>query len=54
MRLEALTGTRAARKDELPALTPQQIQKLRKLTVVTLAHRHKVGARHISGYWLSC
>ncbi|TYZ64896.1 hypothetical protein PybrP1_001119 [[Pythium] brassicae (nom. inval.)] len=31
-----------ARKDELPSLTPQQLHKLRKLTVVSLAHRHKL------------
>ncbi|ETL84409.1 hypothetical protein F441_16340 [Phytophthora nicotianae CJ01A1] len=30
-----------ARKDELPDLTPQQMNKLRKLTVVSLAHRFK-------------
>ncbi|KAG2765900.1 hypothetical protein PC129_g8174 [Phytophthora cactorum] len=30
-----------ARKDELPDLTPQQVNKLRKLTTVSLAHRFK-------------
>ncbi|KAG6609416.1 proteasome component region pci domain-containing protein [Phytophthora cinnamomi] len=30
-----------ARKDELPELTPQQVNKLRKLTAVSLAHRFK-------------
>ncbi|OWZ22693.1 DEAD/DEAH box RNA helicase [Phytophthora megakarya] len=29
------------RKDELPELTPQQVNKLRKLTAVSLAHRFK-------------
>lgn len=30
-----------ARKEELPELTPQQVNKLRKLTTVALAHRFK-------------
>ncbi|GAB9466280.1 hypothetical protein Gpo141_00003658 [Globisporangium polare] len=35
-------GDYLAQKEELPALTPQQVQKLRKLTVVSLAHRYKL------------
>lgn len=41
-----------ARKDELPALTPQQLHKLRKLTVVSLAHRHKVRRRVRKYAWI--
>jgi hypothetical protein len=32
----------AGRKETLPELTPQQVNKLGKLTVVSLAHRFKV------------
>lgn len=44
----SLTCLRSARKDQLPELNPQQLTKLKQLTIVSLASTNKVRSTDFS------
>jgi len=44
----------AGNADRLPQLIPDQILKLKQLTVLTLAETYKVYLLITQSYWLSC